>query len=203
MNPKPRASWKANAYWKNPIYTAWFALGIRVARNHATGWYHSMRSLTTRFWSLQNNQERSLLAIKFNALKKCINISWHVDCINRSMGNNSKLCLCLSDLLAKLPLWSSAKVPLAFSNSTQLISACTECRVKHLVFSKTNPDCFLKYWLCFSPSFSILFKCLTKTSLFLHTHYIVLIFLQLLLSSSFLPAVPGSPQRKSWPHNDC
>lgn len=177
MNPESRTSWKANAYWKNPIYTAWFALGIRVARNHATGWYHSMRSLTTRFWSLQSNQERSSFAIKFNALKKCINISWHLDCINRSTGNNSKLCLYLSDLLAKKPLWSSAKAPFAFSNSTQLISACTEFRVKHLVFSKTNPDCLLKYWLRFSPSFSTLSQCPTKTSLFLHIHYTVLIFL--------------------------
>lgn len=125
-----------------------------------------------------------------------------MDCINRSTGNNSQLCLYLSDLLAKQPLWSSAKAPFAFSNSTQLISACTELRIKHLVFSKTNPDCFLKYWLCFSPSFSTLSQCPTKTSLFLHIHYTVLIFLWLLLSSSFLPTVPSSPQRKSWPHND-
>lgn len=89
--------WKAkaedHAYWKNSIYAAWFAFGIRIARNHATGWYHSMRSLTTCFWSLQNNQERTLFAIKFNALKKLVTTLWHLDCMDQPTWNNWSLCL--------------------------------------------------------------------------------------------------------------
>lgn len=35
MNPKAKT--EDHTYWENSIYAAWFALGIRVAWNHATG----------------------------------------------------------------------------------------------------------------------------------------------------------------------
>lgn len=114
-------SWKAKiqdrAYWKNSIYAAWFALGIRVARNHATGWYHSMRSLTTRFWSLKNKQERTLFSIKFNASHKWITISLHLDGMNQPTWNNSKLCLKSSSQIVQIVL-GSAKMPSVLNNST-------------------------------------------------------------------------------------
>lgn len=92
--------------------------------------------------------------------------------------------------------------PLYLNNSTWTTSASTELGVKHLVFSKTNADCFLQHWLQFCAPFSIRSYAWQKLPLFLHMYYIALIFLQLLLSACLPPGVPSGLHGKSWPHSD-
>lgn len=141
MNLKSRVHlWKAKAkdlaYWKNSINAAWFTLGIRIARDHATGWYHSMRSLTTCFWSLQNNQERTLFAIKFNALKKLVTISWHLDCTNQPTWNNWSPFQILLQIIQTTQ--TSARPPLLMLN----LGLSTWCSLK-------QTQTFLQHWLQF------------------------------------------------------